>query len=883
VSTFSVGNDTIYYSVTLGCGTATASKVVSITTPSSPGTVVGLPTICAGNYTLLTDTAIGGVWSTSNGAASISTIGLLTGIAPGTDTVSYTVTNGCGSVSATKIVSIGPFLTAGVISGPGSVCMTAPSTFTDIAPSGTWTMSNANASVSGGVVTGITAGLDTVLYSVVSSSGCGSATASYPVVVNPTAYAGTVSGPAILCAGASGTYTDAVTGGVWSCSNADAAITISGSLLAVSPGIDTVKYAVTNGCGTTVATSVLTVGPAISAGAIFGPGSLCAGSYVILSSGVSGGTWSAANANATVVGGTVAGVTAGTDAISYTVTSSCGTAVTSTVVTINPLAVAGTISGPSVLCAGSFALCTDTAPGGVWGSSNATASVSSGGLVSAATAGADTISYSVTNGCGTVSATQVINIMTTLSAGAISGPASVCAGAAISLTDPVPGGTWGSSNTSATVSGGMVTGVTGGVDTISYTISGGCGTAVATAVITINSLPDPGTITGLPDVCIGSTTALVDAATGGSWSAANSNATVAGGIVTGVATGSDVISYTVINGCGTAYATMPVTITSSPDPGIISGATSVCVGATITVSDGVSGGAWLSSNTTASVSGGVVSGLAAGTDTILYVVTTACGTAAASSVIDVQELPTATISGSSNVCVGGTITLSGSASGGVWSSSNGRATVSGGVVTAVASGLDTIRYAVTNSCGTITAIKPISIIQTPSPGTISGPSAVCVDLSVTLSDGATGGAWSSSSTAIATVSGGVVTGVAPGSATINYKTSNTCGTRTATHAVTVNSSADCNTITMVGATPDANEDELKVYPNPNLGMFTIEISSANEETVHVVITNIIGRKVKEFTATTNNATEVQLGQPAGIYLLSATTTNGKYVAKVIVQ
>jgi hypothetical protein len=81
-------------------------------------------------------------------------------------------------------------------------------------------------------------------------------------------------------------------------------------------------------------------------------------------------------------------------------------------------------------------------------------------------------------------------IISTLSAGSITGASSVTVGSAITLCNIATGGTWSSSNPSlATVaSTGIVTGVSPGVDTISYSVTNACGTAVATKVVTVTAL-----------------------------------------------------------------------------------------------------------------------------------------------------------------------------------------------------------------------------------------------------------------------------------------------------------------------------------------------------------------------------------------------------------
>ncbi|MBX2905269.1 MAG: T9SS type A sorting domain-containing protein [Taibaiella sp.] len=71
----------------------------------------------------------------------------------------------------------------------------------------------------------------------------------------------------------------------------------------------------------------------------------------------------------------------------------------------------------------------------------------------------------------------------------------------------------------------------------------------------------------------------------------------------------------------------------------------------------------------------------------------------------------AVISGDDTICVGFTATLSASLSGGTWISTNPSvATVLSGVVTGVAVGIDTIRYTVSSSCGSLSSEHPISVV-----------------------------------------------------------------------------------------------------------------------------------------------------------------------------
>lgn len=71
------------------------------------------------------------------------------------------------------------------------------------------------------------------------------------------------------------------------------------------------------------------------------------------------------------------------------------------------------------------------------------------------------------------------------------------------------------------------------------------------------------------------------------------------------------------------------------------------------------------------------------------------------------------ITGNHSVCLDGSVTLSDTTSGGVWSVSNTNVTISGGVVTAVTAGTVMVTYTVSNGCGAATVTFPITVISCP--------------------------------------------------------------------------------------------------------------------------------------------------------------------------
>ncbi len=292
----------------------------------------------------------------------------------------------------------------------------------------------------------------------------------------------------------------------------------------------------------------------------------------------------------------------------------------------------------------------------------------------------------------------------------------------------------------------------------------------------------------------------------------------------------------------------------APTVPAITGAGHVCQDSTLTLADATGGGAWSSvSAGIATVSPtGMVTGTGGGTDTIRYALTNACGTSYTHTVVTVNPLPNpGAITGVTQLCASSASSPLGErVAGGTWSSSSTSvATVNGtGAVFGVAAGLTVISYSVTNACGTVPAAFAFTVNPLPVAATISGTSTICPDSATSLTPAISGGTWSSGATAIATVSGGNVTGVSAGTAIITYTITNSCGSAPATYAVSVVN--DCvSGVKAVGAAPAG----LSVYPNPAQGAFTILLASPADERVTITLTSVTGRTIGTYTTTTNTA------------------------------
>lgn len=718
--------------------------------PPNAGTITGDSIVCEASTISLVDAAPGGIWNSGSSNATVWA-GVVTGVTAGTATISYSVTNSCGTDVATHVVTINPLPVPGTITGATTICPGDSTLLTDSSPGGIWSSGSPAATVSStGMTTGVSAGTAAISYSVTNS--CGTDQAITVITVNglPSAIGGNVA----TCAAGTFTLTNTLPGGTWSCSPISVAtISTSGVVTGVAPGTATVTY--TTPCGSP--TVVVTVNP--SPGPITGNIPLCPGDTNTLHNTLSGGIWtSGVPAVATInAAGQVTAVVPGTTIVSYT--TGCLTQLK--VVTVN--AIPGAIAGNTPVCPGGTRTLSNTAPGGTWACSPATiATISSAGVVTAIASGTANVTY--TAACGTVYAVVTVNDLP----GAISGNVPVCPAASIALANSLAGGTWTISPTSvATISsGGMVSGIAPGTATVSYATT--CSSV--TVVVTVDPLP--GAITGNVPVCPASTIALGNSVTGGTWSCTPATvATIdAGGNVSGIASGTALVSY--VTGC----AAVSTVVTVIALPGAITGNTPLCPSASITLSNSLAGGTWsCSPATVATISvSGVVSAMAPGTATVSYVTTCA----SVSAVVTVNA-PAGALIGNAPACPGASIVLSNAVAGGAWSCSPlSVATVdAAGIVTCISTGTAIVSY--TTTCGA----SGVVVTVLPTPGAITGNAPVCPAASIALSNSLAGGAWNIAPAGVATISaGGMLSGVAPGTAIVTYATG--CGSVTATVTVT---------------------------------------------------------------------------------------------------
>ena len=655
-----------------------------------------------------------------------------------------------------------------------------------------------------------------------------------------------ISGLSTVCGSSQITLSDTLSGGVWSCANTSVATvgSTSGIVTGVGIGTATISYAL---YGDTV-TTVVTVNT--STALITGVPYVATGSTVALSDGTTGGAWGTSSSGIATVdaSGIVSGVAAGSVVISY-IPGGCP-ATTATI----------TVVPAGVLCIGRSVQLSDTVSGGTWNSVNpgcATVTATTG-IVNGVIAGTTTIKHTATGGY-LRTYTVTVNPLT-----AITGNSSLCGGKTLTIYNTTAGGgLWASDdNIVASVNNaGVVTAAYSGTNTsagIYFITPAGC---VSEKTITVNAaLP----VTGSMSACQGRTTTLGDGIAGGIWACSNAGyaTVVAGtGVVTGVSTGKPVISYTLPSGC-ISLATVNVSAISP-----ITGNATVCNGQTVAVYNTTTGGgAWsagLAQTPVISVSNtGIVTGLSAGTGLVTFTTPAGC---AATKAITVN--PSDPITGITTVCTGQATALSDDLAGGTWSTSNpGFATITGsGIVSGVAASTPVIKYTLPTGCVssatvTVRALSPIT-----------GSATACAGRTTQLYNTTTGGGvWSTSTSAIATVNAsGLLSANTPGAANIIFTTPLGCITN---KTITSSACREADSTTVVTSVA-TGIDDIILFPNPNMGSFTISgtLSTEYDGDVFIDVTDMLGQSVYKSTVTARSGVIMEQMQ------LSNTLANGMYL------
>ena len=782
------------YSVTVidGPCTSAVSNTINVTVnpiPAAPTITAGsATTFCAGgSVTLTSSSATGNLWSTGETTQSITV--------NSTGTYSVNVTSlGCTGPNASQTITVNPIPASPVITagGPTTFCAGGSVVLTSSVSTGnTWSTSETTPSITVNA-SGSYSLTQTVL-------GCTSpASAPINVVVNtiPAVPTITAGGVTTFCAGGSVVLTSSSpTNNLWSNGATTQSITVNAT------GTFLVQV-ITNGCtsGTsapkTVTVNALPPTPTIVTGATE---SICAGSSVTLTSSSTGGNlWSTGEITQSI---TVS--FAGNYTVSVTDGNGCTSPVsTPTVVTVNPLPTAPVISmsGPITFCAGGSVTLSSS-----YGSGNLWSGGSTANSITVSNSGTYTVTHTDVNGCISPASAAVnvtVNPIPAAPTVTADGPTTFCAGGSVTLSSSnANGNSW--SNAALTQD---ITVNSGGVYSVIYIDGNGCASPSSTPIV-VSVLANPATpsITagGATTICQGSYVTLTSSYTSGNlWSTGgmtqNINVTTSG-IYT--------VTYTNANGC--TSTSNPITVTVIPVSAIpnisSSGSTTICDGASITLTSSDPNSTWSTGATSQAI---VVT--TSGAYSVIGNQTGCPSQPSAPVMVTVNPAPAAPIitpSGSTTICQGDELFL--------FTSGTGTNTWSTGYVGQVLSVTNSGNYSVSvqNAYGCSSSSVVVPVIVNPNPVVSVDPfESLCTySAPFTMANGSpTGGNYTGTG-----ITGNIfypaAAGVGTSIVTYTYSDVNGCSSQ-AQAIIEVN---DCTGI------KEYEQSSFALFPNPNNGQFKI--------------------------------------------------------------
>lgn len=395
VTALATGSGTLTYSITLPCGSASATLPLTVVSTASP--ITGDSVICSGGSDTLYNTVPGGVWTSAT--PSVGTIdpttGIYSAIGPGTTLISYTL----GSCSVTTVLTVNT--TPSAITGPTLVCHTSTMTLSSSPAGGTWSSNTplgASVDPLTGVVTGVSVGATAYIYYTL-PTGC-----AVLRLVSVNTVPSAITGPTDVCQGNAIGLTQSVPGGAWTSSNPAVAIVTTtpstffpGYVTGLTPGVVTISY---TKASCPPATYVVTINPGPAA--ITGPTTICTGMTTLLSSASTGGFWSSTNP-AIIINPATGAVTSSTigavGTIYYTFPTGCYASVP-----VNVSYGAPPMVGPATLCKDATDTFFNSDPAGIWSSTDLSIAqiIDSSGVATGISAGTVNISYTLPNGCFSV-------------------------------------------------------------------------------------------------------------------------------------------------------------------------------------------------------------------------------------------------------------------------------------------------------------------------------------------------------------------------------------------------------------------------------------------------------------------------------------------------
>ena len=532
--------------------------------------------------------------------------------------------------------------------------------------------------------------------------------------------------------------------------------------------------------------------------------------------------------------------------ITTSITITAPTAITSSVSILNNVSCYQLLDGSATI----------TASGGT-GTLSYSWSPSGGNAASATGLGAGTyvVTINDTHSCTitqSLSITQPIQVVVNANASATT----VCYGTLVSLNGT---GTATTYNWSGGVTNNVAFVAT---TTTTYTVTGINGSGCQNTnmiTINVNALPTVNANASATTVCAGSMVTLTGGgnSTSYSWS---------GGVIDGVGfinntTANYTVTGTDANGCS---ADANITVNVNPVPIVDLGADQALCSGTVSLDAQNVGSSYSWNDNSTSQT------LIAATTGIYWVdVTNANGCSTRDSVAITINTNPVVFLGNDTVLCGGSITLDAGNAGAIylWSDNSTNQTLN-----VTTSGVYLVMATLTGGCFAIDTII-VTINSLPNVVFSIIPDSICMnDAAILLSATPIGGSFS----------GTGVTGSFFNPSTLN-------GTETITYTFTDSNtgctSSSSDTIVVDACTgivdQNGNSNILNVYPNPNTGLFTIDLGYIPNSEVRVDIMNSMGQKVQSFLMK-DSVQQVDLGvYETGIYLLRIIDGNNVNVKRVV--
>ena len=466
-----------------------------------------------------------------------------------------------------------------------------------------------------------------------------------------------------------------------------------------------------------------------------------------------------------------------------------------------------------------------------------------------------TTNYTVTgaNGCGTSSAVTTISV-SPLAVTASASSSLVCQGYSATLTavSAVNGYTW--QPVAQTTSLAIVS----PTSTTIYTViaSDGICTGSQTLVVTTKTTPTIAITPTVVTLCLGETTTLSasGAGSGGSYSWTPGNSSNSNLVVSPPASTLYIVSGTNSLNC-TASAQVPVIIVQALPLNVTATSTLVCSGATVNLSaSGSTTYSWTNGPATANY----VTNASAALSTYTVTGFNTTNTCTATRTIAIAAItPSVNVSSPVSMCDGGSATVT--ASGATTYTWNG--VPMGGNNVYVASPAQTATYVLLANTNSITTNCPsthtvqVVVNTNPTVTVIPTRSVICKGQTNTLTaTGAASVVWQGT----LGITNAVV--IKPSITTVYTLTGTSAEGCTTTAQVSAVVSA-CN-----GIAEFSNTRQIRVYPNPNNGQFSISSESASI----VYLSNAIGQVIQKLELNSDNNFRADLsGLAKGVYFLSA--------------